>query len=228
MGLLPSMSMVFGKKGEGVSKSWSDLWEEEAEESEQEDLAMKMRREQNSRSFSHDSQDDNVTVRLGDCHSRRPNVLCQKSSSAGNIPRLSDFKPTLPIKQSNCSDENGVLEAATSRLPKHPSGKMTSPDKWAALGNKRRSHQPIQVTSSAAPKRRTATMSRRKDWGLGSSGYEYGVPHKRGSRGPQHARPAWLDQDWRRDQHPLSQHKAAYESADDDLEWVGGWHAFHL
>jgi len=244
--MIPSMSMIFGKKDDGVSKSWSDLWEEEAEESEQEDLVMKQRREQNSRSFSHDShvshvshesQDDDVTVRL-DEPVRRPEVLCEKSHSASNIPRLSDFKPTLPIKQSSSPDENGVqVDIAGPRLFKPSSqhsaqhsalGKSTSSDKWAALGKKRRNYQPAKDSLPAASKKRSVTTNRRKDWGSTSFAYDAMVSHHRSSRGSQHVRPVWLDQDWRRDQHPLSQHKPVYDGADDDLEWVGGWHAFHL
>ena len=225
---IPSMSMVFGKKDDSVSKSWSDLWDEEAEASEQEDLAMKQRREQNSRSFSHGSQDDDVTVRLGGRLSQRPEVLVEKSNSASNIPRLSDFKPALLGKQSNNPDENGVFDAAHPRVSKRSHGPAPPADKWAALGTKRRTFQPPKDGSQPVPKKRSMTMSWRKDWGLGSSGYDHGAPHKRGSRAPQSARPAWMDQDWRRDQHPLSQHKPIYDGADDDLEWVGGWHAFHL
>ncbi len=169
-----------------------------------------------------------MTIRLGERPSRRPEVLGEKSHSASNIPRLSEFKSGLPIEQSSSSDENGVFDAADPRPSKHSPGKIDSSDKWAALGNKRRNYQPAKDSLPAAPKKRSVIMSRRKDWGLGSSGYDYGVAHKRGSRGPQQARPVWLDQDWRRDQHPLSQHKSVFGSADDDLEWVGGWHAFHL
>ncbi len=226
--LIPSISMVFGKRDSGVSKSWSDLWEEDAEESEQEDLAMKQRREQNSRSFSHGSQDDDVTVRLGKPSSCRPDVLREKSHSASNIPRLSDFKAPVVDKQSNSPDQNGIFGNVLSTYPKHSLDKKNAADKWAALGNKRRNYQSPSDSSSAVPKKRTMTMSWRKDWGLGSSGYDYGISNKRGSRGAHQARPAWLQQDWRRDQHPLSQHKPIYDGADDDLEWVGGWHAFHL
>jgi serine/threonine protein kinase len=225
---IPSMSMVFGKKDDGVSKSWSDLWDEEAEESEQEELVMKQRREQNSRSFSHDSQEDDVTVRMGDRSPVRPDILSEKSHSASNIPRLSDFKSASPAKRSNNSDENGMPEGPNVRARKHSPVKQSASDKWAALGNKRRNYRPAKDSAPAVPKKRSMTMSWRKDWGLGSSGYEYGVPQKRGSRGPQHGHPAWLEQDWRRDQHPLSQHKPHYDGADEDLEWVGGWHAFHL
>jgi serine/threonine protein kinase len=225
---IPSISMVFGKKDHGVSKSWSDLWDEEAEQSEQEDMAVKQRREQNSRSFSRDSQDDDVTVRLGEPSSRRADVLGEKSHSASNIPRLSDFKPAPSDKQSGSPDENGVLGAAHSTHSKHWPDRRTAADKWAALGNKRRNYQPARDSLPAAPKKRSMTMSWRKDWGLGSSGYDYGVSNKRGSRGSLQVRPAWLHQDWRRDQHPLSQHKPIYDGVDDDLEWVGGWHAFHL
>lgn len=225
---IPSMSMVFGKKNDGVSKSWSDLWDEEAEESEREDLAMQQRREQNSRSFSHSSQDDDVTVRLDNRSSHRPDVLGEKSDSATNIRRLADFKPAMAAKALGPSDENGILGGGHAKSPKRPPGRYSPTDKWAALGNKRRNYQPTKDNSPAPSKKRSMTMSWRKDWGLGSSGYDYGVPHKRGSRGPHQGRPAWLDQDWRRDQHPLSQHKPVYDGADEDLEWVGGWHAFHL
>lgn len=225
--LIPSISMVFGKKDDGISKSWSDLWDEEAEESEQEDLAMEQRREQKPRSFSHESQDDHVSVRLGD-HPGRPDVLGEKSHSASNIPRVSDFTPALPGEHSTSSDENGVLGAAHPKHSKHSPDQRTSADKWTALGNKRRNYQSPRDSMPSVPKKRSMTMSWRKDWGLGSSGYDLGVQHKRGSRGPQQARPAWMGQDWRRDQHPLSQHKPIYDSAEDDLEWVGGWHAFHL
>jgi serine/threonine protein kinase len=239
--MIPSMSMIFGKKDDGVSKSWSDLWEEEAEESEQEDLLMKQRREQNSRSFSHDSHDshvshishdsqsDDVTVRLDEPPVRRPEVLSEKSHSASNIPSLSDFKAALPTKQSCSPDENGVFEVATPRVFKYSSlGKSNSSDKWAALGKKRRNYQPAKDSFPAASKKRSVTTNRRKDWGLNSSGNDAALSYHRSSRGSQHVRPVWLDQDWRRDQHPLSQHKPVYDGADDDLEWVGGWHAFHL
>lgn len=225
---IPSISMVFGKKDDGVSKSWSDLWDEEAEQSEQEDSAAKQRRDQNSRSFSHDSKDGDVTVRLGDGASHRPTVLSEKSHSASNIPRLSDFKPAFPANQSGSPDENGGFGAMDSKHSKHSPDKRNPGDKWAALGKKRRNYQPGGESLPAAPKKRSMTMSWRKDWGLGSSGYDVGTPHLRGSRSAQQARPVWLHQDWRRDQHPLSQHKPIYDGADDDLEWVGGWHAFHL
>ncbi len=62
------MSLVFGRK-EAVSKSWSDLWDEEEEEQEnREMLALK---EMNSRTWSQESKsattavDDDNTPRLG-------------------------------------------------------------------------------------------------------------------------------------------------------------------
>jgi serine/threonine protein kinase len=224
---IPSISMVFGK-GDGVSKSWSDLWEEEAEESEQEDLTIKQRRENNSRSFSHDSKDHDGTVRLGKHPSRRLDVLSEKSHSATNIPLMPHFKPTLHAKQSISPDENDVPDAVYARSPKRSLGKDSPADKWAVLGSKRRNYQSAKDNFPGPLMKRSTAMSWRKDWGLGSSGYDYGFTHKRGSRGPHQTRPTWLDQDWRRDQHPLSLHKPVHDGADDDLEWVGGWHAFHL
>lgn len=226
--LIPSMSVLFGKKDNGISKSWSDLWEEEEEESIQVDLAMKQRRELNSRSFSHESQDEDVTVHHDEPTSTRPGVLQEKSHSASNIPRLSDSKPALVDRPLICADENGVYGNVTLQHPRRPIDRKNAADKWAALGNKRRNYHPAGEAVPTPAKKRSTTTTWRKDWGLGSSGYEYGVSSKRGSRVVTHAQPVWLQQDWRRDQHPLSQHKPIYDGADDDLEWVGGWHAFHL
>ena len=66
-----AMSWVFGKK-EAVSKSWSDLWDEENEE-EQHALDMQALKEMNSRTWSHESKhglfpiddDEDNTPRLG-------------------------------------------------------------------------------------------------------------------------------------------------------------------
>ena len=59
--------MVFGRnKNDQISKSWSDLWDEE-EESENEELTVfEQRREQNSRSWSHESQGADTPGPLAD------------------------------------------------------------------------------------------------------------------------------------------------------------------
>lgn len=228
---MPSMSMIFGKKDDGVSKSWSDLWEEEADENE----ALRQRRENNNRSYSNDSDGD-VTV--------RPDILSPKTQSSTNIPKLATSTPLKPVQKPLSISNENATPATRSRGKTSPI-KPVSSDMWADLGNRRRKHStaakdaptPFSTTKKGSP-----AMGWRKDWGLGSSGFDYGVWNKtektdrRGSRGGSrgarqnhHERPAWLDQQWRRDQHAQPTAKAsALDGSSDEDEWVGGWHAFHL
>jgi len=214
---LPSMSMIFGKK-DTVSKSWSDLWEEEESENE----ALRQRRENNGRSYSRDS-DDGVTV--------RPDVLSPKTQSSTNIPSQASAA-AVPTKVSPTASNENDAPAGRSPRSKQSPGKSVSADMWADLGNRRRNHSVTKEkeTSATPSKKRSMTISRRKDWGLGSSGFDYGAWTRRGSRGDHHReRPAKLDQDWRRDQNAQSAIKSSgLDGSSDEDEWVGGWHAFHL
>jgi len=211
---VPTLSNVFGKKQDAGAKSWSEMWEEE--EFEQEEAVLRRRREQNARSWSQESQDD-VTV--------RPGVLTEsKSQSSLNARRGHQRKPASVTKQTGSPNENEPF-GARGRASKNPPGKQTSADKWAALGNKRRNFQTSKGHQASSAKKRSMTTGWRKEAGLGSSGFDYGAWHRRDSRGGTH--PAWLDQDWRRDQHPLPQPKSGSDGSAED-EWVGGWHAFHL
>lgn len=214
---IPTMSTIFGKKQDTVSKSWSDMWEED--ESEQEEAALANRREQNARSWSQESQDEEVAV--------RPGVLTEtKSRSSLNARRRTRERRMSTTKPSGSPNENDPF-GFKGRSPKQSPGKQSPTDKWAALGNKRRSYQPAKETQASTSRKRSTTTGWRKENGMGSSGFDYSAWHRRDSRG---GRPAWMDHDWRRDQQPLSMHKPSYDGSADmeDHEWVGGWHAFHL
>ena len=210
---IPTMSSVFGKKGEDtVAKSWSDMFEEDEEESERED-DLKLRREHNSRSWSHES------------HRRLPvppGVLAEsKSRSSSNARRSRTPKPTSSIKASFGVNENDPF-SWRARTPRH-SPKQEPVDKWAALGNKRRNPQADSETQTLAFKKRSMTTGSRKRpvSGLGYEQQPNNPWHRRDSRNK--ARPAHLNQDWRR------QRVIDSSSGDEsDHEWVGGWHNFHL
>jgi serine/threonine protein kinase len=68
---LPALSSVFGGRTEAfVSKSWSDLWDEDEEEERVErerEATLQKRREQNARSWSQESSDER-TARVGGLH----------------------------------------------------------------------------------------------------------------------------------------------------------------
>jgi len=205
---IPTMASVFGKKDETVAKSWSDMFEEDEEEFERE-ADLESRREQNSRSWSDDG------------HKRLPvppGVLTESKSRSSSNARLTP-RPTSPIKASHGCNENDPFgsRARTPRL----SPTQVPVDKWAALGHKRRNAAAETDNASQAwsAKKRSFTTGSRKRPTTGA-GLDPAW-HRRDSR-TKAPRPAYLAQDWR-------QAKLTDSFADeDDHEWVGGWHNFHL
>ncbi|RAL05560.1 putative serine/threonine protein kinase [Aspergillus ibericus CBS 121593] len=230
---LPSLSMVFGKKKEEqISKSWSDLWDEE-EESEPEDLAFHQRRQQNSRSWSHES---NSPVDVPE--------LCGPLTGLRNAGNGSMLNAKLqPRKSLGASDEMSgkpwdVRPGTTAlrtppRTPESPP-KNSSMDKWAALGDKRRNYK--SPDASLGRKKFPLNMSWRKDWGLGSSGFDYGswAAKKEPASFQDRRRRPFQEKGRRRDawESPKAAHAKVphgYDgSIDEDLDLVGGWHDLHL
>jgi serine/threonine protein kinase len=228
---LPSLSMVFGKHAnDQISKSWSDLWEEE--ESENEESALQMRREQNSRSWSQESQNTRLPDPLAGL--REPD-----SASPTKQIHISDIPPAAPrairAKSLDVDSDTGTSSSTPRPFPQQLSTpKKVSPnvDKWAELGDKRRNFKTRELFG---PQR--AANNWRRDWGLGSSGFDHGPRTKRESPQSERRRRLFLEKDWRRetgDAHKHSPHHsplkfAAYDgSIDEDLDLVGGWHDLHL
>ncbi|KAL6243729.1 cAMP-dependent protein kinase catalytic subunit [Rhinocladiella similis] len=208
---IPTMSSVFGKKNDTVAKSWSDMFEEDEEEWEREaEVELKMRHEQNSRSWSEDSQ-KGLPV---------PRGVLTESRSSSNARLSRTPRATSPVKTTYASKENDPLGWRV-RAPRH-SPKQAPVDKWAALGNKRRGLQQSgsegNVSTWSTKKRSFTTGTRKRPTQVVAP--DHHTLHRRDSRSK--ARPAYLDQDWR-------QAKVIDSSMDeDDHEWVGGWHNFHL
>ncbi|KAJ6132101.1 hypothetical protein N7471_007316 [Penicillium samsonianum] len=201
---LPSLSMVFGNKGaDKISKSWCDMWDEE--ESENEDLAVAQRREQNSRSWSQESPDVDLKM--------EPNVLGDLSLD---------------------EDSDSSASSSTPRPLQNPPDAPSSADKWSMLGDVRRKYKPEDEPRKYKPRKSrevfgpkaVAANARRHDWGRGTSGY-----HQTKSKPPSpvDARRRHLleRQDWRSN---VSQTFLPHVdgSVDDDLDFVGGWHDTHF
>ncbi|KAJ9248398.1 hypothetical protein DTO207G8_7446 [Paecilomyces variotii] len=236
---LPSMSMVFGrKKCDQISKSWSDLWDEEEEESENEDVMLQQRREQNSRSWSQESK-------YGESSSR-PTGLCEHKSTAfvnscsqgpKDIPSSPEESGPKGIRvPGNTSDGENESPTPSSRFRtlRYSPPKRSNFDKWAALGNKRRNFQPKEP--SRPQKQQSIMASWRRDWCPASSSLD-SAPTVRKDVSPtndRHRR-AYLDKDWRRDAFETIKPKKSklpyhgYDgSVDEDLDLVGGWHDMPL
>lgn len=204
---IPTMSMIFGKKHDTVSKSWSEMFEEDEEESEREQAALEKRREQNSRTWSQESQ-HKVPV--------RPGILTEtKSHSSVNARHNSNTPRAIsPAKPGYSPNENDPFAWRTRQVRKAPTKPVVA-DKWAALGNKRRNFQSEGEKPAAVTKKRSITAGSRRKPGQDNS-----TAIRRDSRDK--SRPAYLNQDWR-------QHKTSIDSStdEDDHDWIGGWSIFH-
>ena len=206
---VPTMSSIFGKKNDAVSKSWSEMWEEDESENE----------ESGNPKSSQDTQDDTV----------RPGVLTESKSNSNTKP-FSSAPKSVPMqfpKSLGPSNENSHNWGGRFRSSKRSPTKPPSSDMWAALGNKRRNYQPL-TDEKPASRKRSMTTSWRREGGTGSSGFDYNAWNRKGSHGTG-GRRAYLDHDWRHQSQAQSR-VGGYDGTmdDDEHEWVGGWHAFHL
>lgn len=212
---ISTMSQIFGKK-DTVAKSWSDMWEEDEEDAERE-AALQARREINSRSFSRESVSGIRTA---------PTILKEKQSTsnlnARPTGRQNVRKVPAPIKPSMGSNENDPFlwqPKSPKRSPKH-----VPMDKWAELGNRRRNPTGSETTLPMTPstiKKTNMTQSSMSKKRSGSTTQDQPWNRRQSRNKSNKSRPAYLDKDWR-------SHKVIDSSEDEDLEWVGGWHNFHL
>ncbi|KAM5444638.1 cAMP-dependent protein kinase catalytic subunit [Microsporum ferrugineum] len=233
-----AMSLVFGKGGsDQVSKSWSDLWDEE--ESELEEARLRSRQAQNSRTWSKESNTADVTG-LGLSEIEDPSSVL----NVRPIPIVKDEKkkkktvsPATPSKPRSILGESSNTPVPPSR---YSPSKNSIMDKWAALGKKRMNHSPEKdLRAASTPK--TKTPSWRKE-----PQYDHGTWTKKkfqskDSRGhnyqQQPIQPYMLSKDWRRDKDQTIRPKRAqhypqlpiYSPAviDDEFDFVGGWQDLH-
>lgn len=221
---IPAMSMVFGKgKPDQVSKSWSDLWDEEEEEEMEMENALKARHEQNSRTWSQDSKDSS---KVASADSHRP-VLGEVdvSSTANSLPiAIGNAKNAQRISsplKSEVLKENAPPVDGNFRSPRYSPPKRSPLDKWAALGDRRRNHHSdehvSQLSSKLSPK---ITAWRKDSLADGNRRCPFNEP-----------RSELLNRDWRRDPPQTIKPKKTLPSIptydgtlDDDFDWIGGWH----
>jgi serine/threonine protein kinase len=231
---LPSMASIFGRKNSIVSKSWSDLWDEDIEEEEEEEEAekqFKARQMQNARTWSHESTREDDTIRQG-------GPLEPKSGSFVNISKM-----TVGMGRMAANDIDGDLVAdgfffhdtpqKTVQLPSSPRysppSKRTSFDKWSALGERRRAY----TGSSESDKSPELWKGRRNVIGFGSfTGFGAGVWDKANTVIKDKGKDCPWVKDRIRDHHE-QRGKGKLPMGHGDLEWVdrhsvGGWNGFHL
>ncbi|EEH06127.1 serine/threonine protein kinase ksp1 [Histoplasma capsulatum var. duboisii H88] len=216
---IPAMSMIFGKGNNEMSKSWSDLWDEEEEESENETI--KQRKEQNARSWSQDSQMEKTTPRPTGLSEAQSSSFANSRSGTPNDNHNKSVAIPTPRKPNKDLMENHIPGSNFSS-PKH-FPKQSAMDKWAALGNRRRKYHPKQDDTPRLRKQKQLSKSWRKDAGFGTPGFE-----------DRHVDQHFLDIDWRRDPFETIKPKKASivvvpcDRVDDEFDWIGGWHDLHI
>lgn len=139
-----AMSLVFGRK-DAVSKSWSDLWDEEFEEEEEQAKQLQALKEMNSRTWSHESTaapsvavDNDDTPRQGLSPVTKSATLVNDENK---IPSIDDA-----FEQTVDDEMDGLFlyeEPPVKEEPQLPQQQPTPLrrnhiDKWAALGERRR------------------------------------------------------------------------------------------
>ncbi|PSN60297.1 kinase-like protein [Corynespora cassiicola Philippines] len=226
-----SMASVFGKKRDAISKSWSDLWDEEEEE-----LAI-AEIENNYAPFGLKKEKLAVQSESGSGVSTPRGGLSEmKNPAVVNNSRSREPKSTRQVEDHVSQQTGFVFEEHTSMVARHsPPSKRSVMDKWAALGDRRRGspqkhspslpqtpQKPMKQTKQSQPtpnsaRKRSRTGSWRRPIHWGPSHHENGVWDRKD--------PWTLSKDWRH--HPSP---AIVDDDDDigDLEWVGGWNDLHL
>lgn len=213
---LPAISSAFGKKRESVSKSWTDIWDEDEEDLLERAEAIKHRRAFNARSWSQESEVDRSLH-------RRSGLFELKNASAVNSRAESSNHQQVPSMDGLNENDGFFFEDVAPKItPRYsPPSKRTIMDKWAALGNRRRAYQGSD-SSVESGKKRTSMGNWRDGLGLkvfsGNMGWGSGKDRDKDKEDRR-------VRDWRRDTHAHQQQRV-----DDpgDFEWVGGWHDLHL
>jgi len=242
-----AMSLVFGRK-EMVSKSWSDLWDEENEEEEQA-RQMQSLKQMNSRTWSQDSRtatvhvDDDNTPRLG----LSPATKTATLHADHDIPSI-DMALGANIDDEDLTVDGIFFHEPVDESPKRqgsPGPKGGDHDKWSVLGERRRAY-----TGNSSHSPETPVKSGHSNVGSGSLGNSHGVfdfhdnsPHNSyllsGHRPspPHHSTTSpgkWILHANKDRAKECPRHRARDRNWDFDwrkekrhplggLEWVGGW-----
>ncbi|CAI9631135.1 unnamed protein product [Alternaria burnsii] len=221
-----SMSSVFGKKRDVFSKSWSDLWDEEDD-----DAQFLAELENNCHSF-------------GAQKSSKAKAVVSEAGSGVSTPRggLSEVKNPATVHNSRDRSPKNIrnavdhVSAATGfvfeehRTPA-PANKRSAADKWAALGDRRRSpavqaQQQVQQQTPSKPMRspksaQPPTSARKRSrTGTGMRQINWGPSHNENKNSvgswEQKVDNWYKSKDWR----SHADHHAQVTDDLGDLEWV--------
>ena len=202
-----------------VSKSWSEMYDEDTGD-EHEMNVLKERQAQNARTYSHESNADDVTVRR--------ETLSESKSSFVNLKSLDTDASQSPSNDVDSDTVNDgfffqdTTEARHYSPPRYsPPPKRITMDKWAALGDRRRAY----TGGSKSDKSPDKWRGRRNTGATGSTGFNgfgAGVWDSRDKAHNNRTRAC----PWVKDRDYQHFHNYRKDRVSDlgDFEWVGGWH----
>ncbi|KAI1167418.1 kinase-like protein [Nemania serpens] len=221
--ILNAMSMVFGRKADAVSKSWSDMWEEDVEEEEEERVRqLDKLKKLNSRTWSHDSKSD-VAITEQDPVSDQALASDEEPEASPTSDTISNDIDGDMVADGFFFHEPVVKQPPQSPLRYSPPSKRHGLDKWTALGERRRAFAPAEEPKpiNFSPKSRRQIGHNFNNYGFGMGTWENvnNVGHKwnRDRSGPGGC--PWnkgRDWNWREKRHDFG-----------DVEWVGHWQEAH-
>jgi serine/threonine protein kinase len=218
-----SMASVFGKKRDVFSKSWSDLWDDEDDDAkfiaEMENSYTAATAEKQVKLVVSEAGSGVSTPRGGLAELKNPAMVNNSRSRSPKNQHAID----------HVSENTGFIfeEHQTPGRPS-PASKRSAADKWAALGDRRRSpavqapHTPTKPKSpklaqslpnSTRKRSRTGTWRRPAHWGPGQ--------HENQAKSPTHSGWEQKVDNWykRKDWRQQSSHAQANDDIG-DLEWV--------
>jgi serine/threonine protein kinase len=137
---LGAMSMVFGRQKEQVSKSWSDMWEEDEEEDEAEYARqIQSLKELNSRTWSQDSKNESTPAQHDQVSVPQAPVLDEKPVASPVHDTFSDIDGDM-VADGFFFHEPEPTSPPKSSPPRPVASTPSKVDKWAALGERRRAY----------------------------------------------------------------------------------------
>jgi len=195
---LPSMASIFGRKHEQVSRSWSDLVDEDLEEEEHE-RELRERQEKNARTWSHESKNEDIAT----------SQSLSEISKSSSFVNIGSANPGFEKSEVNDIDSDTVTDGfffqdtptRQGSPPRYsPPSKRTNFDKWAALGDRRRAY-----TGSSSSEKSPDGWRGRRNTGNSSMGFSFGTGVYDNRAGKDRIK------------------EKASTGDLGDLEWVGGW-----
>jgi serine/threonine protein kinase len=236
---IPSMAAVFGKKRDFVSKSWSDLWDEEEEENAEQSEELENDHLMPVRGRTQEWQEEDSgrdTPRVGLTEMKNPAIV---NNSRNRTPEAARSRANTDVSEQTGFVFEDDLPAfpVTPMTPGHqrysPPSKRSLLDKWASLGDRRRNYptpsKTLAQTLSAPPRKRSRAGSWRarnidgnKQQTTSPNQEQFGVfEHLQSHSGKGMKVSGPWNKDWRQP------HTSPQQEDVHDIEWV--WrHDLHL